>query len=127
MKRKYTRSIFENDDTRRELLAGNRYLLFKSAEKSTESQKLRARILFREYPDIKRAYSLSHSLQIMFNKYSTKAGAETNLAKWYQAVEESGFDSFNTIAVTLYDRNDETLNFYTNRASMHLQSLLMSK
>lgn len=40
-----------------------------------------------------------------------------NLAKWYREVEESGLDSFNTIAATLYDRSEEILNFYVNRAS----------
>lgn len=117
LKKKYTPFTFENGDTRKELLARSRYLLFKSAEKWTESQKNRAAILFKEYPDIKRAYSLSHSLRMIFNKRSIKAGARTNLARWYQDVEESGFDSFNTIAATLYDRNDEILNFYVNRAS----------
>ncbi len=54
---------------------------------------------------------------MIFNRRSIKAGARTNLARWYQEVEKSGFDSFNTIAATLYDRNDEILNFYINRAS----------
>ena len=40
-----------------------------------------------------------------------------NPAKWYREVEESGLDSFNTIAATLYDRSEEILNFYGNRAS----------
>ena len=117
LKKKYVSPTFENGDTRKELLARSRYLLFKSAEKWTESQKRRAAILFREYPDIKRAYSLSHSLRMIFNKQSIKAGARTNLAKLYQEVEQSGFDSFNTIAATLYDRSEEILNFYINRAS----------
>ena len=117
LKKKYVSPTFENGDTRKELLARGRYLLFKSAEKWTESQKRRAAILFREYPDIKRAYSLSHSLRMIFNKQLIKAGARTNLAKWYQEVEQSGFDSFNTIAATLYDRSEEILNFYIHRAS----------
>ena len=33
--------------------------MFKSSEKWTDEQKLRAKILFREYPDIKKAYGLS--------------------------------------------------------------------
>lgn len=117
LKKKYVPFTFENGDTRKELLARSRYLLFKSAEKWTESQRLRARILFKEYPDIKRAYSLSHSLRMIFNKRSTKDGARLNLARWYNRVEESGFDSFNTIAATLYDRAEEILNFYVNRSS----------
>lgn len=54
---------------------------------------------------------------MIFNKRSIKEGAKTNLARWYNDVEESGFDSFNTIAATLYDRSDEILNFYVNRSS----------
>ncbi len=50
--------IAKNGGIRKELLAKRRYLLFKSAEKWTESQKRRTTILFREYPDIKRALIL---------------------------------------------------------------------
>ena len=58
----YQPLTFENGDTRSELLVRSRYLLFKSSEKWTDGQKLRVKILFREYPDIKKAYGLSHSL-----------------------------------------------------------------
>ena len=56
---------FPNGDTRPELLIRSRYLLFKSADKWTERQKERAGILFDEYPDIKVAYGLSHSLRMI--------------------------------------------------------------
>ena len=49
--RKYVPFRYENGDTRKELLARSRYLLFKSGEKWTLSQSKRAVILFREYPD----------------------------------------------------------------------------
>lgn len=114
---KYEPFRFENGDTRKELLVRSRYLLFKSAEKWSESQKERARILFKEYPDIKRAYGLSHSLRMIFNKRSIKAGARLNLARWYMEVADSGFDSFNTIAATIYEHNDEILNFYERRST----------
>lgn len=117
MRQKYEPFRFKNGDTRKELLVRSRYLLFKSAEKWSESQKERAGILFKEYPDIKRAYGLSHSLRMIFNKRSIKAGARMNLARWYVEVEESGFDSFNTIAATIYEHNDEILNFYERRST----------
>ena len=59
---------YANGDTRKELLVRSRYLLFKSAEKWTERQKQRAAILFSEYPDIKKAYGLCHSLRMIFSK-----------------------------------------------------------
>ena len=48
---------YPNGDTRKELLIRSRYLLFKSADKWTDRQKQRAKILFEEYPDIKKAIS----------------------------------------------------------------------
>jgi len=117
MEAKLEKQRFENGDTRKELLARSRYLLFKSGEKWTEKQHQRAKILFEEYPDIKKAYSLTHSLRMIFNKRSTKDGARLNLARWYNQVAESNFDSFNTIAATLYDHYDEILNFYNNRST----------
>ena len=117
MRQKHEPFRFKNGDTRKELLVRSRYLLFKSAEKWSKSQKERAGILFKEYPDIKRAYGLSHSLRMIFNKRSIKAGARMNLARWYMEVEESGFDSCNTIAATIYEHNDEILNFYERRST----------
>lgn len=49
--------IFPNGDSRPQLLARSRYLLFKSYEKWTDFQKIRAKILFHEYPDIKLVYA----------------------------------------------------------------------
>ncbi|HQG68128.1 MAG TPA: transposase, partial [Paludibacteraceae bacterium] len=100
--RDFIPELFENGDTRKQLLARSRYLLFKSPEKWSESQKLRAEILFREYPDLKQGYSLTHSLRMIYNKNSIKAAARLSLAKWYNNVAESQFKSFNTIAATVY-------------------------
>lgn len=108
---------YENGDTRKELLARSRYLLFKSGEKWTSSQRQRAEILFREYPDLKRAYALSHSLRMIFSKNTIKDAARLSMAKWYNNVEKAGFHSFNVIAATFYEHYDDILNFYVNRAS----------
>ena len=48
--------IFENGDTRKQLLARSRYLLYKTKEKWTSSQKQRAEIVFSQYPDLEKAY-----------------------------------------------------------------------
>ena len=116
-KRAYQSVTFENGDTRSELLVRSRYLLFKSSEKWTDEQKLRAKILFREYPDIKKAYGLSHSLRMFFAKNTVKDAARLSLAKWYNKVEEANFHSFNVIAATIYEHYDDILNFYINRAT----------
>ena len=106
-----------NGDTRKELLIRSRYLLFKSADKWTERQKQRAAILFNEYPDIKTAYGLCHSLRMIFSRNTFKDAARLSMARRYNKVEEAGLHSFNVIAATFYEHYDEILNFYNNRSS----------
>ncbi len=114
---RYAPFRYPNGDTRKELLMRSRYLLFKSADKWTEKQKERAAILFEEYPDIQKAYSLCHSLRMIFAKNTIKDAARLSMARWYNKVEEAGFHSFNVIAATFHEHYDDILNFYNNRSS----------
>ena len=54
----YTPETFTNGDTLKQLLARSRYLLYKTKDDWTEKQKVRAQILFENYPDIKKAYGI---------------------------------------------------------------------
>lgn len=114
---RYEPACFSNGDTKRELLARSRYLLFKSADKWTASQKARAKILFELYPDIQQAYSLSHSLRMNFAKATTKPAAMLNLARWYDKVEKANIPSFNIIAKTFQEHYNDILNFYNKRST----------
>lgn len=93
------------------------FILFKSADHWTDRQKQRAAILFGEYPDIKTAYALSHSMRMIFSKNTIKDAARLSMARWYNKVEEAGLHSFNVIAATFYEHYDEILNCYNNRSS----------
>lgn len=57
----YKPEIFPNGDTRKQLLARSRYLLFKKPTAWSISQKQRSEILFDEYPKLKKAYFLSQN------------------------------------------------------------------
>ena len=118
---------YPNGDTRKELLIRSRYLLFKSADKWTDRQKQRAAILFEEYPDIKTAYGLCHSLRMTFSRNTIKDAARLSMARWYNKVEEAGLHSFNVIAATFYEHYDEILNFYNNRSSNALAESFNAK
>ena len=113
----YTPFRFDNGDTKKQLLARSRYLLFKSADKWSLSQKQRARILFAQYPDIKKAFDLTHDLRLIFAKTKDKAIAYTKLAHWYNKVTDSGFRSFNTISATIHTHYREILNFFERRST----------
>ncbi len=71
---------YPNGDARKKPLIRSRYLLFKSADKWTVRQKERATILFKEYPDIKKAYGLCHSLRMIFSKNTIKDAARLSMA-----------------------------------------------
>jgi transposase len=114
---KYLPQLLENGDSKKQLLARSRYLLFKSADKWTLKQKQRAKLLFELYPDIKKAYSLTHSLRMIFSKNTIKNAARLSLARWYNQVAESGFKAFDTISATVYEHHEEILNFFINRST----------
>lgn len=113
----YTPLKFDNGDTKKQLLARSRYLLFKSPEKWSKSQKQRATILFAQYPDIKKAFDLTNKLKLIYSKTKDKGVAFTKLARWYNEVTDAGFKSFNTISATIYAHYINILNFFDNRST----------
>lgn len=114
---RYQPTIFDNGDTKKQLLARSRYILYKSPDKWTPSQKVRAKILFAQYPDIKEGFNLSTSLRMIFNTTKDKGVAYTKLARWYNDVTDSGFKSFNTISATIYTHYPNILNYFDNRST----------
>lgn len=113
----YEPIVFENGDTRRQLLARSRYLLFKNKHKWTESQKARAKVLFELYPLLEKAYNLSMKLTNIFNTSTTVPQAFTRLARWYDEVEKSGFESFKSVAKSIQIHYQSILNFFINRST----------
>ena len=91
--------------------------LIMSPDKWTDTQKERAGILFREFPDIKTAFSLTHSLRMIFSQRCTKEQGAESLRSWYTKVGELGNKAFNDIAAAMYDREDEILNYFVNRST----------
>ena len=109
--------VFENKDTRKQLLARSRYFLYKSCEKWTQNQRLRAGILFREYPDLEVAYNLADGLRKIYNQNITKSVAMLKLAHWFKDVEESGFKSFTTLKNTITNHYNDILNYFEIRST----------
>ena len=108
---------FSNGDTAKQLLTRSRFLLFKSPNKWSESQKERATIVFEEYPEIKTVYFLSQKLRNIYNNNTDKSVAITKLAHWYNDVESLGIKSFNTIMNTIKINYDSILNYFDRRST----------
>ena len=108
---------FSNGDTAKQLLTRSRFLLYKSPNKWSDSQKARATILFEEYPEIKTVYYLSQKLRNIYNNNTDKTVAITKLAHWYNDVENLGIKSFNTIMNTVKINYDSILNYFDKRST----------
>jgi len=103
---------YENGDTKRELLARSRYLLYKKEEDWSDSQRQRAQILFREYPDIEIAYQLAQSLKQIFNTARTRKEGEERLKTWYQLVKSQELDAMLGVAKTIKSHEGRILNYF---------------
>lgn len=116
-KKKFISEILLNGETKKQLLARSRYLLYKRENKWTENQKERAEILFAIYPDIKSAYQLSIELANIFQNTKDKIYAYAKLAKWHEKVIQAGIKAFNTISRTIMNHYKTILNYFENRST----------
>ena len=114
---KYVATLYDNGDSPKQLLARSRYILYKNETKWTDKQKLRSEILFKEYPDIKKAYNLSQKLSFIYQNTFNKDIARTKLAQWIELVRQSEFKAFNTTSNTINNHYTDILNYFDNRST----------
>lgn len=112
---KYVPQVFENGDTRRQLLLRSRYLLFKSPAHWSSSQRQRAEILFREYDDLKQFYYLSLQLGQIYSTNYDKNVARIKMALWFNRVEEWQYPQFNAVISSFKEHYERILNFFLER------------
>ncbi len=116
-KLKYKPHTYSNGDTKKQLLARSRYLLFKPTSKWTESQKERVEILFREFPELKEGYILSMNFRSFYEYSKNKIQAKEKLDNWYTKVKEKNFPSFVTSANSVRAHEGTILNYFYNRST----------
>lgn len=104
-----------NGDTRRQLLARARHALVKHFTKWTESQRIRAEIIFEYYPKLKAVYDLAIELTNIYNKHYDKDVARGKLALWYNKIEKLGYGCFRTVTNTMHTYYETILNYFVNR------------
>ena len=115
--KKYKFETFENGDTKKQLLARSRYVLFKPESKWHESQQKRSEILFREFPELKNAYDISMMFRSCYENSHSIAEARKSFEKWYQKVEEKNIDSFIVAAESIRLHETTILNYFTDRST----------
>ncbi len=121
--RKHQHTILSNGDTLRQLLARSRYLLFKLPHQWTLDQQKRAVLLFKLYPNIKKAYDLHLAFRKIFNQ---KEGSKANidLTLWITEATQSGIHYMAAAATSILHHKQRILAFFNNRATnAHAESL----
>lgn len=111
---KYIPITFKNDDTPKQLLARSRYIIAKKSNDWTENQKIRATLLFENYPLLHQAYK--HILEFR-NIYEEKSReiAKEKIQNWIQKTKLLKMTIFNTVANSLNYHLETILNFFVNR------------
>lgn len=125
---RYVPTELPNGDTKVELFTRIKRVLPQSGEKWSESQSTRARMAFELAPKLKDAYSLVCKLRAIFrNKELTKETARTKLHEWYKAVSTTRMPEMISAMNTLKSKEDEVLNYFTNRSTNAAAESLNSK
>ena len=113
LKVKFRPKTFSNGDTRKQLLARSRYLLYKPSNKWTKTQKQRANILFKEYPRISEAYHLS----IYFRNCYEFKNKKFRFLDWIEKVKSTSLKEMKVAARTINSHLGGIVNYFENNAT----------
>ena len=114
---RYVPKTYSNGDTKKQLLARSRHLVFKPSSKWHESQQERADILFKEFPKLKKAYDLSMMFRSCYEQIKTKEEAREAFKKWYVKVEASEIEEFSIPTDSVKAHEDTIMNYFVNRST----------
>lgn len=104
-----------NGETKPQIMARSRHIILMHKSKWNAQQQARAEILFQMFPKLEKAYGLYLNLVDIFNKKTLPAVARLNLARWYNDVEDFGYEGFNKVIETFENHNDTIINYFEER------------
>lgn len=111
---KYVPLTFENDDTPKQLLARSRYIIAKKRSDWTENQKIRAELLFKNYPLLDQAYKHTLEFRNIYEETSREI-AQEKIENWIEKTKLLNLTVFNTAANSLKYHLETILNFFIKR------------
>lgn len=111
---KYIPLTLENDDTPKQLLARSRYIIAKKSNEWTENQKIRAELLFKNYPLLHQAYKHTLEFRNIYEETSREI-AQEKILNWIQKTKLLNMNVFNTAANSLSYHLETILNFFVKR------------
>jgi transposase len=113
----YRPPVYSNGDTKKQLLARSHHLLYRPENKWSDSQKERAVILFKEFPELKEGYSLSMMFRDVYEDSKTRDEGKKKLDDWYAKVNEKDFKLFITASGSVKNHEGWILNYFPERST----------
>lgn len=110
---KFKNERLQNGDTRKQLLARSRGLLFKFPTQWSKLQTERAKVLFSEYAELKQAYYLMIQFRTFYNCRDPLT-AKHSLEKWLHVVDESDLSELKNFAFIVKNHRPEIMNYFEN-------------
>lgn len=104
-----------NGETRPQIMARSRHIILMHRSKWNAQQQARAEILFRMFPKLEKAYNLYLDLVDIFNRKTVPGVARLNLARWYNDVDDFGYEGFNKVIETFENHNETIINYFEER------------
>ncbi len=111
---KYIPITLENDDTPKQLLARSRYIIAKKQNQWTDNQKIRAELLFKNYPSLHQGYKHTLEFRNIYEQTSREIAKQQILA-WIEKTKSLQLNDFNTAANSLKYHLETILNFFIKR------------
>lgn len=102
---------YSNGDTEKQLLSRSKYILFKTPDKWTEKQRIRAHILFKNYPRLKYLYEHSLAFRHVYQQRN-KEKAQLYLEQWIAKSFEIKEDVFRTAATSIARYSEPILSHF---------------
>lgn len=109
----YRAKTFSNGDTTKQLLARSRYFLFKPKDQWYQSQIERARILFKEFPLLKKAYNY----YIYFRNCYEINNKKYNFKNWIKDAYQSKIKEIISVARTIENHLGGINNYFFSHAT----------
>jgi len=115
--KKYESKYYENDETKKQLLARSRYILSKPKSRWTKKDISRSVILFREFPEIEKTYHLSMNFRGIFETAKTKETARIRIKEWVKKVNKTELTVFLSSAKTIENHLGKILNYFPHKST----------
>lgn len=107
--------LLANGETKTEMLARSRYLLFKTPGQWTGGQEKRGQLLFQTYPELEKAHKLQLHIRQWYrpdNVGKPEWLMEKKLREWYEKVEDENIYEMNNVAKLFVSNEEKILNYF---------------